>query len=153
MRSATGELLVRGVLGKKLSFHEPNLHAGERGLYECGDLDDDEKAHEEAKLLKLLSEPPFSLKHGSILDIDDQSQSLNCQLIISHNEHINPEAHPLGFVVTGSLFAKPTPAAAAGDSGAVGASGADLDDDDFEIIAAPPPAASDGPAGKKRRTQ
>lgn len=106
---------------------------------------------EEAKLSKLLSEAPFSLRHGSILNIDDQSQSLNCQLIISHAE-IDGEAHPLGFVVRGAL----TPAAASGSAGPSGAgpsaaAAAEGDDDDFEIVSGP--VTNGSSAGKKARKE
>lgn len=193
MRTASAELLVKTVLGAKLSFHEPNLRegapprapaaarlacararvlltpplrhpaglapasaapAGARVLYECGGgLDDEEVALEEAKLRKLLCEPPFNLRSGSMLDVDDQSQALNCQIILQHNEQIEPDAHPLGFIVHGALSAPlpPQPAAAGGSGGAGGSAEAAVDDDDFEIVEAPPlAAAGSGAAGEKR---
>lgn len=96
-----------------------------------------------------------------MLNIDDQSQSLSCQLIIAHAE-IDTDAHPLSFIVRGALAAPAQPAAPAagadGGSGSAGPSGArasvDLDDG-FEIIEQlPTPAGGpSGSAGKRPRAK
>jgi len=149
LRTATGALLVQEVLIKKLAFHQPNLTKGDRGLYESGDLDEDEVAIEEAKLGKLLTEPPFSLRTGAMLNVSDQSQSLDCELIVVHAE-IDVEAHPLGFIVHGadSIGVRRD----AGGAGSAGPSGANAgDDSDIEMLdSAPVPASDSTPTARKQ---
>ena len=123
--------------------------AGDRGLYESGDLDEDEVAIEEAKLGKLLTEPPFSLRTGAMLNVSDQSQSLDCELIVVHAE-IDVEAHPLGFIVHGadSIGVRRD----AGGAGSAGPSGANAgDDSDIEMLdSAPVPASDSTPTARKQ---
>jgi ubiquitin-like 1-activating enzyme E1 B len=129
---------------------------GDRVLYECGDLDEEEAAAEEAKLGKLLTDPPFNLRNGAMLHVDDQSQSLTCQLIVSHNAELDLEQHPLGFVVKGAAAAasQPPPNPAANGRAGVGPSSAAVGvDDDFEIVEGPPPASSTTAANGKKRAR
>lgn len=146
---STGEMLIKSVLQGKLSFHEPTVNHGDRGLYECGEeLEQEEIAANEAKLPKLLSEAPFSLTDGAMLDVDDHSQSLACQLLIRHCVDLDPEKHPEGFIVAGSaaaVAADATPASLATESNG----DATAADDDFVIV--DKSGVVEQPAAKKRK--
>jgi len=144
LRTATVELLVKKVLQEKLSFHEPTVYQGERLLYECGDLDDDEVALNEAKLPKRLTEAPFNLADQAILEVDDSSQNLKCKLIIT-NAKLRPEEHPEGFTLDGKAGATASALeqAAEDPGGAKGTAG----DDDLEIL-----DATGASVSKKRKT-
>ena len=95
--------LVRGVAKHRLGFNEPNINAGAKVLYEEGGLEADEVATYAARLGLALHEAPLLVVDGDLLELEDFSQDLRCQLQISHVEDFGEEEAPEGWVLDGSV--------------------------------------------------
>ena len=133
-----GDLIAK-VLKKRLCVNLPSVQMGEVILHEEGDgLDEDEVEEYEALGKRVLSAlPGGGVKHGSILMVEDFSQDMKFELMISHREDWDEEKEPEGFVVSGedvkpkesTEVAEAAPAAAAAAAATVAA-----DDDDMLIV-------------------
>jgi ubiquitin-like 1-activating enzyme E1 B len=134
-----GDLIAK-VLKKRLCVNLPSVHMGEVILHEEGDdLDEEEVEEYEALGKRVLSAlPGGGVKHGSVLMVEDFSQDMKFELMISHREDWDEEKEPEGFVVSGedvkpkesTEVAEAAPAAAA----AAAAVAVAADDDDMLIV-------------------
>jgi ubiquitin-like 1-activating enzyme E1 B len=78
------EFIAR-VIKKRLGFEEPTLMLDGDFIWEEGDGADEEefKCNLEKPLAKL---PCGGIKHGTVLEIDDNSQNLSIKVMVSHRE-------------------------------------------------------------------
>eukprot|EP00879_Flechtneria_rotunda_P009733 GHRR01010182.1.p1 GENE.GHRR01010182.1~~GHRR01010182.1.p1 ORF type:complete len:405 (+),score=133.43 GHRR01010182.1:2062-3276(+) len=96
--------LIDKVLKKRLAINIPSLNTLGGFWYEEGeDLEEDEAEASRILLPKTLASlPGGGLKHGTIVAVSDQSQAITVDLIITHQDVLDPEKHPDGFILEGS---------------------------------------------------
>jgi len=139
LNSVTLGTLVRAVAKQRLGFNEPNIQEGPKVLYEEGGLEDDEVAVYVARLELALSAAPLLVADGALLDLEDFSQDLRCQLQVTHQADFGDEEAPEGWVLDGSA-AQPETAAVAGGGGGPEAKRRKVDepsaedDSDIEVL-------------------
>ncbi|DBA95757.1 hypothetical protein WJX77_000574 [Trebouxia sp. C0004] len=95
---------VNKVLKGRLSVHQPTIMCDGFVYEEGDDLDEEELEANAANLPKTLhSLPGGGVKHGSIVQVDDQAQHFKVSLVVSHQEDLEEEEHPEGFKLAGSV--------------------------------------------------
>lgn len=141
--SMTLAQFVQKVLKGSLSVHQPTIMCDDFVYEEGDDLDEDELAANAANLPKALQAlPGGGLKHGSIVQVDDQAQHFKVSLVVSHQEDLDEEECPEGFKLSGAV-PEAQPDSEAMHGAAAGPSVAD-DEDDCMIV--------EPKAGKKLQT-
>lgn len=157
---------VSKVLKGRLSVHQPTIIC-DGFVYEEGeDLDEEEVAANAANLPKTLqSLPGGGVRHGSIVQVDDQAQHFKVSIVVSHQEDLDEEECPEGFKLAGSVPEARQDAKQNQDSSAAGPStSAAADDEDECMIVEPKPSRKPAAAqavtagvlsdasGKRKRT-
>jgi len=160
----TLQLLVEKILQKELGFEEPTLEIEGNLIYEIGEGAD--TASYEVNLPKTLTKlPAGGLSHGGILRVEDFSQDLEVEVVITHQDGDWDESQDeleKQFAIGGE---KPVVAAAAAAAAKPEASASqEDDDDDIELIEPEPegkrkasdmnghdPDDAKKPAAKKRK--
>jgi ubiquitin-like 1-activating enzyme E1 B len=143
----TLEEFLQRVVKKQLGFEEPTLSLGGDFIWEEGDgAEDDYKVNLPKKLNAL---PCGGIQHGTVLEIDDNSQNLTIQVCVSHQDVWEGDEVPdfpftVGKIPPKKQEEEKSPAAVAK---APDASVAD-DDDDVVLIDDDEATAENG--GKKR---
>ncbi|KAL3140467.1 hypothetical protein ABBQ38_004726 [Trebouxia sp. C0009 RCD-2024] len=95
---------VNKVLKGSLSVHQPTIMCDDFVYEEGDDLDEEELAANAANLPKALQAlPGGGLKHGSIVQVDDQAQHFKVSLVVSHQEDLDEEEFPEGFKLSGAV--------------------------------------------------
>uniref|UniRef100_A0A0C9S4A9 SUMO-activating enzyme subunit n=1 Tax=Wollemia nobilis TaxID=56998 RepID=A0A0C9S4A9_9CONI len=130
--------IIEKVVKNKLSVNSPLIMHGSTLLFETGDdLEEDVAANYAKNLEKTLAELPGSIKHGSILTIEDFQQEFSCTIYIKHRDEFTEE-EPDGMVLSGKI-----PTMASGNDGRADGNGEKLLDpnreagyvsDDIELV-------------------
>ncbi|CAK8988005.1 SUMO-activating enzyme subunit 2 (Ubiquitin-like 1-activating enzyme E1B) (Ubiquitin-like modifier-activating enzyme 2) [Durusdinium trenchii] len=142
--------LVDKILRKSVGINAPSIMLKSSEIYAEGDgLEEDEIELFKANLPKTLVDcPAGGIKDGTILDIEDFSQSLSFKLIISQKDDFDKDANPDQFELSGdapvSKAAESSP-----DEAQSNARGDDADDGDLEVVEGPTSATA-AVASKKR---
>jgi len=90
------------VLLKGLSFNEPSIDVVSSDNF-IGTKEDHEE-EDKTYLTRILSSPGVDIKDGSVLSVEDQSQTFNCTIRVQHSTDMDDEEqHPDGFRLTGKV--------------------------------------------------
>ncbi|XP_024965976.1 SUMO-activating enzyme subunit 2 isoform X1 [Cynara cardunculus var. scolymus] len=94
--------VVEKIVTSKLGMNLPLITHGSGLLYEVGDdLEEDMVANYAANLEKVLSELPYAITGGTMIQIEDLQQELVCNINIKHREEFDEEKEPDGMVLHG----------------------------------------------------
>ncbi|EPS74543.1 hypothetical protein M569_00206 [Genlisea aurea] len=136
--------IVDKVVKAKLGMNLPMIMHGSSLLYEAGDdLAEDEVAHYETNLEKILSELPCPVIGGTILTVEDLQQELKCSVNIKHREEFDEEKEPDGLILLG--WTQPV-AAPVDEQPSHENNGVKMTSADDDVIVASPQ-----PGGKKKK--
>lgn len=141
---------LQRIVKQRLGFEEPTLMLGGDFIWEEGDgAEDDYQVNLPKKLTDL---PCGGIQHGTVLEIDDNSQNLSIQVSVTHQEVWEGDEVPDFPFTVGNMPVKKkeeeTPAASESTAVAVAAKTAADDDDDVVLIVDDDEAATNG--DKKR---
>ena len=146
--------LLERIVKKDLGFEQPSITMDESGdyIWEEGDDAEDFSINLAKKLPDL---PCGGIRHGTVIAIEDFTQDLTVQVVVTHVDHWpvteeEPVPDALKFVVGGAAGGIPKPIPADSKSGPVAAAAATAsgdtkptattntdDDDDVEIVSDP----------------